>query len=408
MMYWKNLNRKAGRKTTHPRTFAGLHLLRPILLSGFGFPLLFSGILILSANTAGGANSCFVYLFQDREFTEGTAGNVFIRFAKHHIGTHYAAVLDSQLNIRSPRGGWTAAIRSRTTNWSPKQAEDFLNIFQERLGAHGALRLTARSLSHLEILIPARQTEAAFQAIKDRVAFYDSYMGEEKTTRRLFISLDGFTDRDIDRTRELTEFLEDYYGSKKSVVQIMERNIGLYSKIGREDIEPGMLFLDKHLGRKVVIEMTFRDKRKMKGYLSLNKLRDLQKILRVLIDEVIPPSPKSNEVIREGLLALIERQGSSLIGSRNLTQFLETHFGESLPAEIMNEDLQAFALVPGGMRFGKDFVEVFDNNKYLKDRRQAAEFIKFHRRKLFAGFNWRKIVENHSHRFGQPWRNIWD
>ena len=403
----KNLNTKPGGEKTHPRTFAGFHLLHSILfLSGFGFPFLFSGFLILSG---AAANGCPVYLFRDREFVEGTAGDVFIRFAKRHIGERYAEVLDNQLDIRKQARGWTAAIRSRTANWSSKQAEEFLNIFQERLGAHGALRLTARSLSHLETLIPARQqTEPAFQAVKDRIAFYDSYMGEEKTTQRLFISLDGFTDRDIDRTRGLTEFLEDYYGSKKSVVQIMERNIGFYSKIGREDIEPGMLFLDKHIGRKVVIEITFRDKRKKKGYLSLNKLRNLQKILRVLIDEALPPSLESNEVIREGLLTLIERQDSGLIGSRNLTQFLETHFGESLSAEIMSEDLQAFALVPEGMKFGTDFMEIFDENRNLKNRRDAAKFIKLHRRELFASFNWKKVVENHSHRFGQPWRNIWD
>ena len=376
--------------------------------AGFGFQFLCVFLLIFANDSAF---SCPAYVFQNGKFVEAmSGGEVFIRFAKTHIGERYAEVLNSRMSLRH-RSGWKASIRSRTRRWSPQQAEEFLNIFTDRLGAHGALLLTARSLSHLENLIPAQtlSTEPAFQNITNRIAYYDNYMGEEKTTQRLFnSSLDGFIDRDIDKTRELTRFLESYYGSKKIVVQIMERNLGDYSKTGREDIEPIMLFLDKHIGRPALIEITLRDKRKKKGYLSIGKLKNLQKTVWPLIDDgVIPSSPESDQIIKEGLLALIERQADDLAGSRKMAEFLMSHFGEGLVAEIMNEDLKVFALVPGGMNFREERVMIFD--KHFKDRRQAAEFIKIHRKKLFSDSRWEQFVEKNARFFPEPpWRNTWN
>ena len=401
-------NPKSAGGRAKVQLFTGFQFPLPALLflSGFGFQLLCGFLLVFKPGVALG---CPAYVFRAGKFVEEmSAGDVFIRFAETHIGEHWAEVMDSQMT-GGKRGNWKTAILSSTRRWSPEQAEEFFNIFQERLGAHGALRLSARSFSHLENLIPHQilQPEPVFQAIKTRIAYYDSYIGKEKTTERLFNSLDGFIDRDIDRTRELTRFLESYYGSKDPVVQIIERGIGVYSKTGRKDIEPIMLFLDKHTGRPALIEITLRDKREKKGYLSLGKLKNLQKTVRVLIDEVIPPSPESDKTIKEGLLALMELQGNSLMESLKMAQFLKSRFGENLVAEIMNKDLKSFAHVTPWMDYGRARAKIFD--KYLGDRQKGAEFIKTHYRKLFSDSDWENFVKNTS-RFGshQPWKKIWD
>ena len=419
-------SRKTNDKRMKAQLRIGLPLRGRVFLSGFGLKLL-CGFLLIFAGPAAFSCPAYVfrngklveyisvkpaktaYVFRDGKFVkEKTGGDVFIRFAETHIGENWAEVMDSQITARK-RTGWKTAILSSTRRWSPAQAEEFLNIFQERLGAHGALRLTARSFSYLESLIPAKahSTGPVFQALKDRMDYYDSYLGEEKTTELLFNSLDGFTDRDIDRTRELTRFLESYYGSKETVAQIMERNIGAYSKTGREDIEPVMLFLDRRLGRPAVIEITLRDRREKRGYLSLSKLKDLQKTVRPLIDTAPSLSPESDKAVREGLSALIELHGRSLAGSRKMMQFLKTQFGENLPAEIMSEDLKSFADVPWWMDFGEERAKIFD--KYFKDRQTAAAFIRIHYKKLFSDSRWEKFVENASKFFPKPpWNNTWD
>lgn len=277
-------------------------------------------------------------------FSGNSAADVFSRFMQIQLGESWREQTRSLRNEPHQKE-WDELIALYSQNLKPEDAKALLFLFIERIGVENTIKVLAQSPFYLRFV----SQESPFEHIRETIAFYDSYMGPEKTTKRLKKSLAGFTAGHPKRLRELTEYLESAYASKALTIKVMESDLHEYSRTKRADIEPIMNLLTETGGLETVLEMTDTEaldslKPDSSGYLSLKKLKVLWEIVGMTVDVRSPYGNKNvPEEFRDGLRVLVEFPLRSLRGIRDGVQALVRTYGREFVARLLKNNLKHLA-----------------------------------------------------------------
>ena len=338
-----------------------------------------------------------------------SAPAVFINFAKEHLGDKWKREMNLKMlkNHGKSSRNWRREIIRKVRGWPVEEARRFLKILTERLGVEGALNRLARFLSYFPFTDPYTHPQTnPLSSFFERLSYYDSYMGEERTTAQLGRSLGGFASAGVEETRKLSSFLESHYGSKDIVVWIMGRDLYEYSKTRRSQVEPVLRLLDMCMGRRAVIDMSLglRDDlphtvkklypRVTGGgeinlsqigsggrlrYLSLRKLKILQKILdpfivKLLSREYTSISLSERESAQRAVRSFVSLSADNLFIIQKEIELFEEYVGQEATAQIFIKSPQVFAQVKGRLhskaklleaRLGRERTARFMERNYL-------------------------------------------
>ena len=274
---------------------------------------------------------------------EETASDVFIQFVQEHLGENWSQKMNAKkYGYRGHSTPWEKEIIPSTRQWSPQKAREFLNILVSRVGPQNTCFLLARALSHLKNIPHQRKiSQDILQNFKERVTFYDDYMGEEETTETMRKALAGFTQGPLVKTKELTQFLEDFFGSKEPVIIIFTRDPHTYSITRVDEIQPVLNLLEILIGHETLTAMMGRKKEDSKHgrYLSLVKLRVLQIILQPLINEITVASLKRKNSTQKEFLELVELNYDHLFRIQQQVTVWIAYSGISAVAKVMRKSL---------------------------------------------------------------------
>ena len=273
-----------------------------------------------------------------------SASDVFIQFVQEHLGKNWSQKMNAKkYGYRSHSTPWEQEIIPSTRQWSPKKAREFLNILVSRVGPRNTCYLLARALSHLKNIPHQRKiSQDILQNFKERLAFYDDYMGEEATTEMMRKALAGLTQGPLVKIKELTQFLEDFFGSKEPVIVVFTRDPHTYSITRVNEIQPGLNLLEALIGHKTLTAMMARKKEDSKygRYLSIAKLRVLQIILQPLINEITVVSLKRKNSTQKELLELVELNYDHLFRIQKQVDVWIAYSGISAVARVMKKSLE--------------------------------------------------------------------
>lgn len=297
-----------------------------------------------------------------------SASDVFIQFVQEELGENWAQKMnEKKYGYRSYSTPWEQEIIPSTRSWSAKDAQEFLDVLVNRVGKQNTCFLLARSLSHLKSISYYRDkiSQDILQNFKERIAYYDDYMGEEATTEMMRKSLAGFAQGALQRVKDMIQFLENYLGSKELVIRILKRDPQIFSTTFIDEIQPVLDFLENLIGYKTLIEMMTRKKEDSKygRYLSLSKLKALQNILRPLINELTVSALKATSLkfrnsLQRELIQLAELNYDRLVQIQKQVAFWTTYSGFLNVAKAMKKSLGI----------------LFDNELYnIKEKIKAVE-----------------------------------
>ena len=301
---------------------------------------------------------------------EETASDVFIQFVQEHLGENWSQKMnDKKYGHKSHSTPWEKEIIPSTRNWSTKAAREFLNILVSRVGPRNTCYLLAHALSHLKNIPHQRKiSQDILQNFKERIAFYDDYMGEEETTEMLRKALAGFTQGPLVNTKELTQFQEDFFGSKEPVIVIFTRDPHTYSITKVDEIQPILSLLETLIGHETLTAMMARKKKDSKygRYLSIAKLRVLQIILQPLINnEITIAALKRKNSTQKEILELVELNYDHLFRIQKQVTFWIAYSGISAVAQVMKKSL--------GILFEPGLYEIEDKVKMAKKKVQSRQ-----------------------------------
>lgn len=321
------------------------------------------------------------------------ASDMFIQFAQEHLGENWS----EKMNSKKYKGysiyatPWKREVVSSTQKWSSKDARKFLDILVNRVGELNTCYLLARSLSHLKNISQHRQmSQDILQNFKERIAFYDDYMGEEVTTEMMQKSLAGFTEGELDQIKELAEFLESYLRSRELVIRTLTRDPHIFSVTEVDEIQPVLTFLETIISHETLTEMMTRKKggKRHGHYLSLSKLKALRNILQPLMDEVTLVDLKKRNSLQREVLELAELNYDHLFHIKKQVSVWINYSGLPAVSQVMKKSLEIlhdrriYALgvkvknVEGEIRDKKPVIHFAMQNPEFFVRSNEEEFLK--------------------------------
>ncbi len=199
-----------------------------------------------------------------------STGSVFVQFAQKHIGKNWMDQMGAQ---------WERRITHATRHWSQKDAEDFLNFLQNRIGVEDTIK-RMKSPSYFSII--------RYQSFIARVSLYEEYIGESGVTIRLRKSLGGFEQGQVDEIRKVIEYVKNYIG-EENMKELMTRNLRGFSNAKLSELKQVVKFVEIHIGTNLTKEKMKRDLESFTR-LTLNQLQQRKKdigveTLKILLEQ---------------------------------------------------------------------------------------------------------------------------
>lgn len=307
------------------------------------------------------------------------ASDVFIQFVKENLGENWSKKMNSKkYKYRSHFIPWEQEVIPSTRQWTSKAAREFLNIMVSRVGEQNTCYLLARSLSHLKNIPHQRETmsQDILQNFKERIAFYDDYMGEKETTEMMRKSLAGFTQGVLNKIKEMTQFLENYLQSKELVIRILTRDPQNFSLIRNDEIQPVLMFLETIISYKTLTEMMTRKKtdKKYGRYLALSKLKVLQNILQPLMNEMNLASLNTRNNLSMEIMELIELDYDRLFRIQKQVSLWINYNGLLAVRQVMKRSLEI--LFDNGFYNIENKVKIAERES--QDKKSVVRFVKQH------------------------------
>ena len=186
-------------------------------------------------------------------------GEVFIAFAKK--------------NGKSYRESFGSVWEQKITNslikrkWTTTDAQSFLTEMKNRIGVEDTLKMIKLS-SYFNMM--------TYQGFKNRVYFYERYIGFEGVTHRLRKTLGGFHIGNVGEIKLVIAYLEQYIGGKEeaklATQEIMKNNLQAFTTAKLSELEKVVRLMSALIGKEKVI----KEIQKSLYTFSLIKLKNIQ------------------------------------------------------------------------------------------------------------------------------------
>ena len=159
-----------------------------------------------------------------------SVGDIFIERAKQYFRVEfedqkekkYKNMTYEEAFQKKMGAGWENKIRENTKSWTTQDTRAFLDHLVNRIGETATLNRIKTSSYFLKM---------TYSEFLKQVKLYERYIGKDGVSYRLNISLSGFQQGDIIEIKTVTEFLEEYLGSREIIEVMMLKTLGGFAKL---------------------------------------------------------------------------------------------------------------------------------------------------------------------------------
>ena len=167
--------------------------------------------------------------------------SVVIGFVKKSLGENFADQMGE---------GWMEKVLVSFRNWKPEEVNEFLGEMESRIGREATVRRLG-SLSYFSL--------SGYRSFREKVSFFERYMGEGAVTGRLGRSMGGFfTPTSLGTLERIAGLLEPYMGSEV-LGRAMEKSPEKFSRINLGELRKILNHAEPRVGREVLGEMMGND-----------------------------------------------------------------------------------------------------------------------------------------------------
>ena len=198
--------------------------------------------------------------------TVSSGSSIVINFVKVSVGKD----LSQRMGI-----SWSIRVRFFFRNWKAEEVMELLDYMESRIGRENTIK-RLKSLSYFSL--------SGYKAFREKVSFFEEYLGEEAVTNLLRRSMGGFfTNKPLSKLKEIAEYLESYMG-RKAVKKIMKKSPEKFSKISFSKLQEIVEYAKNQIGRealKKIMERDFFEFLKLFGYRYKSEEEAFNEIMEV-------------------------------------------------------------------------------------------------------------------------------